>query len=657
MRLKKLVLENYQGIKKLLYEGDGDGIELRGDNDTGKTTFGNSIAFLLYGKPITGEKSYTPKTQKDGEEIHFLIHSAEGTFIQDDGSQLVLKKELQENWVKQKGTNEKSFKGNPIQHYLDGVPVSEKAYKDRLDAICNIEQTKMLTSPTYFSEDLEWQKRRELLLELCGDIADSDVISNKKELKPLLEYLKKPGTTDQYYTVDEFLKIGKAKLKQINEELQNLPSRIDEVTRAMPNIKGLNVYIINAQIAEKNAAKAKIQADMANIESTATAVLQAQQQNLKLQLAQAETAHTEELNVKNKMVTNEIAGKITKKIELEQEATKATIKSNNLKMKIEVMNNQRAKLFEEYQKIAAEQYTGDTICPTCGQTIPAEKIEQAMAMFNLSKSKKLEELNEKGKKECSKEMIQELEEQQKECDTMNQQLKEQIASFEEQEKQLKARVETVAFNSTKKYNDLTLLIKDIDLKLANESNNASAAREELKRQINALDEEIKELGNKIYDITNAANLNKRIEELKVRETELSAEFDKIDRGMWLCQEFTKTKAAMLTDIINEQFVQVRFMLFKPQVDGQIIDTCEVLVPTKAGLINFKSANNASRINAGVEIIDKLAQHWNVTMPIILDNAESVTKPKQTNAQTIRLIVDERYEELTLISNGTLEISK
>ena len=32
------------------------------------------------------------------------------------------------------------------------------------------------------------------------------------------------------------------------------------------------------------------------------------------------------------------------------------------------------------------------------------------------------------------------------------------------------------------------------------------------------------------------------------------------------------------------------------------------------------ANNASRINAGIEMIDTLSEHFNIRMPIFVDNA-------------------------------------
>ena len=79
-------------------------------------------------------------------------------------------------------------------------------------------------------------------------------------------------------------------------------------------------------------------------------------------------------------------------------------------------------------------------------------------------------------------------------------------------------------------------------------------------------------------------------------------------------------------------------MFVEQINGGIKEDCEVLIPTDNGLVPFSTANNAARINAGLEIIDTLSRHWGITMPIFIDNAESVVRLKKISAQVIRLLV-------------------
>ena len=85
---------------------------------------------------------------------------------------------------------------------------------------------------------MPWQKRREILLEVCGDITDEEILESTEELKELKPYLLKPGTTDQYYTVEDYTAIAKSKKAKVNDELKNIPTRIDEAKKAIPEILG-----------------------------------------------------------------------------------------------------------------------------------------------------------------------------------------------------------------------------------------------------------------------------------------------------------------------------------------------------------------------------------------------------------------------------------
>ena len=105
---------------------------------------------------------------------------------------------------------------------------------------------------------------------------------------------------------------------------------------------------------------------------------------------------------------------------------------------------------------------------------------------------------------------------------------------------------------------------------------------------------------------------------------------------------------MLTERINRKFRRVRFRLFEVQQNGGLKEGCDVMVPTDDGrLVPYSVANNAARINAGLEIIDTLSEHWGVKLPVMVDNAESITRLAKTNTQMIRLVVSEPDKVLRL----------
>ena len=65
------------------------------------------------------------------------------------------------------------------------------------------------------------------------------------------------------------------------------------------------------------------------------------------------------------------------------------------------------------------------------------------------------------------------------------------------------------------------------------------------------------------------------------------------------------------------------------------------------MVPFSFANNAARINAGLEIISALSLHWGLSLPVFVDNAESVTRLETIDTQIIRLVVSENDKTLRL----------
>ena len=143
MKILKMRLENFQGVKELEIEPQGESSSIYGDNGTGKSTVYNAFTWLMYGKPSTQEKNYTPKTTGS----HNLHHSVEMTVELADGSNMVLKKDYHEVYKTVKGNPQPVLSGHTTDYSMDGVPVNETQFKKNLLNIYHDEElAKMLTS-------------------------------------------------------------------------------------------------------------------------------------------------------------------------------------------------------------------------------------------------------------------------------------------------------------------------------------------------------------------------------------------------------------------------------------------------------------------------------------------------------------------------------
>lgn len=655
MKLYRLTLSNFQGIKSLSFDfPEGRSASIYGDNATGKTTCYNALTWLLFDKASTAAKNFTPKTKGPDGDLHHLDHSAEAVFVTDTGRQITLKKTYHESYKKKRGSAMEEFDGHTVEYEVDGVPVKEKEFTATVIGFCggDTEKPKMLTMPDYFPEQLSWDTRRKILLEICGDISDDEIIAANDDLKELKDFLRMNGTAEQYYTTDEYKKVAAARRGEINKQLTEIPARIDEAEKAIPDTTGLDAEEIEQNIASLQRKRDNLAAEKAEAAAggTAAATLRTQIADIRTKLAEGKAAHTKAQNDQNADIDADILLAKREVSEARRAAEDIRTDIDRAEAKKKRLEATREQLLEAYHEISATRWDeGQEICPTCHQQLPAEQIEKMREDFNLRKSQRLEEINKRGKTEASKTAIAELE-------AHIGDLRKKATEADEVRKTAEAKVEALAgrrvepttYETTEEYATLTAQIADLEAKIEDEGKCTSEAVATVEAKIKAVDGAIRDERDKQMQLTMAENQHRRIAELEKQEKRLGGEFEELEKGLYLCDLFTKKKVSALTERINGKFKRVRFRLFIEQLNGGLKEDCEVMIPRDDGtLVPYTFANNAARINAGLEIINTLAEHWNIRMPVFIDNAESVTHLENSDTQIIRLVVSEADKKLRL----------
>ena len=648
MKIIDIKLENFQGIPAMEITLDGHSAAIYGDNGTGKTTIFNAITWLLFDKPSTGAKNWSPKTRGADGEKHNLEHGVTATFVLQDGSRVTLGKVLREVWKKKRGAAAAEYTGNTIDYFMDGVPVKEKEYTAAVAGYCGgDEMMKLLTMPDYFSEVMEWKKRRELLLEICGDVTDETVIESNQDLIDLPEYLLKPGTMGQYYSVEEFGKIARARKTDINRQLDTLPSRIDEAARAIPADLP-DITVLEARLHAAGKATEEARSRIADIKAGSGDTTRAAYAAARAELAEARAKYTE-TNMQAMAGVREAMAAMDKEIrDAQRRAEDARADADTTRRRIERISALRESILTEYREAAAARFDPDReTCPTCGRRLPEDQIAAMREDFNQQRAERLASINERGKREASKDMIAAMEAQAQgydekaaDADGEAQAAKEKRAHIE------KGLVEYPAFETTQEYSRIAYRIEALERE-------AEAADSGKAAEIAAADAELQkclarehDIRGQIIQVEAAAKQRARVAELEAQEKQLAAEYENVERGVYLCELFTKTKVGLLTERINSKFRSVSFQLFTEQVNGGLAECCEVLVPSDDGArVPYSTANHAARVNAGLEIVATVAAHFGREMPVIVDNAESVTRLIDTEGQVIRLVVSEADKAL------------
>lgn len=650
MKLTELQLENFQGIRSLSIKPDGMNISLYGTNGSGKTTVFNALTWLLFDKASTGEKGYSPKTKDaDGNDVHNVNNAVHGTFTLDNGLILTLRKELHEKWTKKRGSDTEEYSGNETLYYIDGVPVQKAAYDKRIADICDPQKAMMLTQTAYFPEMLSWKDRRQILLDICGDITDMDVLHSSAELQDLEAFLQKPGTIGQYYTVDEYRQIATAGKKKLNDELKTLPARIDEAMKAIPETSAESADSINSQLGYLRKRAAETSSSLAtagasDIETRARqhiSEIQAEKAEAKARYIEAHAAET--TAYKQRIATLQT--------QLEESRHKKSMAEKHLSEvhgKIEAMKALRAEMIDLYNNTKDREWTGDTVCPTCGQPLPESEIEAARAKFNENRAKQLEEIRKRMESECSKVMLAELCAKIEEADAESKRLSDEYSKAEIELSDAREYEPYIApFETTDEYAQFCEKEREHAEMLNDTANSVDEYKKKLRAELDGVKQKINILQTQLISIETAEKQRQRVEHLKADEKRLHKEYEQYDRAVFLCELFIRTKVQMLNNRINGKFDSVKFRLFKEQINGGIKEDCEVMIPAGSGLVPYSSANNAAKINAGLEIIDTLATYWGITLPVFVDNAESVVQLRPIASQTIRLVVSEADDTLRM----------
>lgn len=652
MNLKKLSLKNFKGIQSFDLEIKGDSVDIFGDNATGKTTLFDAFTWLLFGKDSRNSADFDIKTlDPSGESAHGLEHTVEAVLGFKD-SDMILKKVYVEKWTKKRGAAHREFTGHTINHFIDDVPAKQKEYGEAINAICDETVFKLLTNPRHFNEVLHWQDRRKLLLEVCGDISDEDVIGSDKSLAELPEILKNRKLEDHR-------KVIMAKRTEINKELDKIPVRIDEAKNGYHlEVRGIDTVKTGLASAEENKKDAIITLNEIKTGGE-SAVLTTKLREVENRVNEIDNAiasegiktaterAAERLNLKNEIdvIGGDIAIVSRKKEDLGYSKDLLEKQIKELEKDVDELRDRWHK--EDAAVFKVEQ---SSVCPSCGQSLPEEKLkaarEKALSDFNEAKAKALTDITEDGKMK------------RRGLDEFNANLSKLPEVLKGVEGDIKARLDkkAEAEDVLKRFDDQAeaqapdnperiSLIKEkekIEKQILDKKDTVDqSAIKDGEAFVEAIERQIESWQKELLYIEANARIDVRIKELTDQERKLSAEYEDLERQLNLADKFIRTKVKLLEEKINAKFQLARWKLFEDQINEGLRECCTA---TSNG-VPYASMNNGARINIGLDICNTLSEHFGKSLPCFIDNAEAVSELLPTEAQQIRLLVSSNDKTL------------
>lgn len=631
--LDSLTLSQFKGAKSVNIEPRGDNFNVYGDNASGKTTIADAFVWLLFAKNLEGSAKFEIKTLDiGGKPVHHLNHSVSAEFRLPDDS-ISLSKSYKEKWVKQRGKPNQEFEGHTTDHTINKVPVQEKEYAARVASICDEGLFRILSDPMRFNEGLTWQERRKALMRFAGNITDDAVTQAHPALAEVTAIL---GS----HTPEDLRKMLMAMRPSIAKEIDTIPVRIDELQRAidaptgssMPNMEHYRSQLI------------QLQNDRATITSGG------QMAELRKQKAELEAAEILRIGEERKAAHQVHDQAITATRALAAKAQEAKDRLAAAEREAKALESEIHRMGEDlevkraaYRELSAESWDTEAegVCRSCGQTLPADRLDALRDAYNLRKAMRLEANREEGKalnsqREAKKSSLEAL------TSTISN-MSEAASAADKEWQAAIAHAES-----------LTTPEPDTEAAAAHRQaiavidGQVSELMGSNANQLNAVDTEIVDVQMKIQaaeaviaKAEAAKSAEARITELGNDEQRLAGEIEEIDRKLYLLDEWVRAKVSMLEESINARFEIVQFKLFMAQVNGAIAEVCE----TTVNGVPWGNLNHGARINGGLDIINTLARHYEFAPPIFIDNAESVTSIIPTIGQQIRLIVSAADKEL------------
>ena len=638
IRIKRLSLENFKCHKALTLDFMGGNASVYGDNATGKTSIYDALTWLLFGKDSqgNGEKNIEIKPLNLLGEVkdHDAITSVEAVLLVN-GEEITLKRTYQEVWTTKRGSSEATYDGNTSEYYVDGVPCKKFAFQDKVNELVNEDTFRMLTSVSHFANGITWQDRRAVLFRVAGVMDDAQIMATDERFKPLIDSMER-------LSLDDYKKKLLAEKRGFVGAKTEIPARISECEKTIQDVEGIDFEKAKTEVNILTAQRESLDAQLISIEHNSAA----DRKRIEIREAQLElsTIESENRAFRASQLTNspDLASMRTNLTRLQMQHSAKLKAKEHEQDYVTSLDDEIFVCRERWISTNNETFSGGS-CPTCGQALPAQQLKAATDAFEAQKAKRLHEIEQtaNARKDARTAALNRIDSITAEIADLESEVTKLAGIITAAEASVIEPVDMADYQAKK--TAATEKINALSGELADMMADSTAARNELQRQIAEVKSQISGQMEIISKESLLEYSRKRVEELREDARNAAQCLEAIEGMLFLIDEYSRYKTQFVENSINSLFRIARFRLFREQANGGVEDRCDVVYEG----VPYISINNGAKINVGIDIINTLSKSYGVTVPLFVDNAESVTKIESSDTQIIRLVVSENDKELRI----------
>ena len=636
IKLISLELSNFKCHQHLKLDFFGRNLSIYGDNATGKTSVYDSLTWLLFGRDSHGNGDKLMEVKPLGEDGKVKDHNAVTeveVVLLVEGEEIALRRTLKEVWATRRGSSEAFYSGNVSEYFIDGVPVKKNAFTAKVEELVSEDTFRMLTSINYFADVISWQERREILFRLSNVAGDREIMLNDEKFFPLIEGMGK-------LSLEDYKKKLLSDKRAYAGAKTDIPARISECQKTIEDVDGMDFGAIRTMIEALTKDKEIYEAKLLSIERNTAA------ENKRMEIREVQLELTA-LDNENKAYRASRLASAPDTAAMRANLTRLQTQHN---VKIRTVENDRAYVQRLDSDIASarsrwiavngESFAGGN-CPTCGQVLPAAQLKAATDGFEAQKAKRLREIEQtaNGSKGARAAVLERITSTEAEIAEL------ECAITKEAGMLTAAESNVIPLSDIEGYAEARAAIQAritaLNGELADIMTDTASERSKLTQYISKLKQEIATRNEYLGKESLLEYSRKRVEELQEDARNAAEKLDAIEEILFLIDEYSRYKTQFVEDSINGMFRIARFRLFREQANGGIEDRCDV----EYDGVTYPNLNNAAKINTSIDIINTLSRAYGVTVPLFVDNAESVTNLERSDCQIIRLVVSENDKKL------------
>ncbi len=645
VKIRRMVLHYFKGaVNREIEFGDTETV-IAGPNGCGKSTVMDAFFWCLWGKNAAGQsdQKFAVKTvDGQGVEIPHIDHEVEIT-LDVDGDTQVFRRTLTPKYDK-----EGNLMKNETTYVWNEVPMKQSEYNAKVALVIDEGVFKLVASPFTFLS-MPWNDQRKMLMRMAGDVSDAEVAGTDESLTALVDKLTGK-------TLDELRRETENKLKRVNEQMQPIPARIDEVRRGMPEAPDMDAIAEEearlkdelsaiekaerdeaAAINLRNADRNRLAREISELEAKAAAILrekEAEERNAihmsNAQYNEAEASiralRTEEANDLQAFVREQAS--IQRRITTDQSA------AADIERRLETLRG-------EWTRANAETFQADEYlkCPlygiTCqdGDACARYDSDQGAAfeMWQQRKQQRLAELTRQGQALAAQKA-----EALQDAETAQAQLDQQTQAYERRKAQRDAKIQantnvmgshpkrpliaTVKGEDIPEWVELDTQIREKQAQLDGMQYYAAADNTEAEARKTGIREQLTRLKVQAGAQDAIDKAQQRVDELEAQLADLGDQKAKLEYQRQVINDFEIRKTELIGSRVNSMFKVVRWQMFQRQINGEEVPACICLCDG----VRYNDTNDARKMDAGIDIASTIGAAYGISAPIFIDNSESYT---------------------------------